>query len=327
MARLLPSLEPVTSVGVGRSRGLILVAHKSNRTLASVLEHRGYSVAMVTTSAEALPLARELRPDVIILGARLADASGLDACSALRADPFVDRSVPMLLEVGGVPSPEDRVAAVRAGAWDFVELSASPENVVLKVDTCVLAKRSIDEAIATDLVTPDARLYTSDGLAREARRVAALMARVHGALACVVFEWAEDIPDVAIGVLMARTARTSDMVGALSARRFGVVAPGTDERGAVKLALRVGEKVRAISDELAHNRTPRPSGLRLIAGWDAVSNLRYSPVDPVGLIASATSAVRSGTPDPDAIWVRAHASHTGRTSRTSHESLILERKS
>jgi CheY-like chemotaxis protein len=317
MAWLLQIRDAVAMAPALRLRGVVLVAQQSSRTLASTIEKRGYSVAMVTTSAEAISLARELRPDVIVLGSQLADVTGVEACQALRGDPFVARSVPILLVVEGSPTPEQRVTAVRAGAWDFLQVSDRPDAIAMKVDTCVLAKRNIDEAIATDLVTPDARLYTSDALAREARRLGALMTRVHGAIACVVFEWTDESPDPATGVLVARAVRTSDAVGALSPRRFAIVAPGTDSRGAVKLATRLGESVRSVVDELATRRGASSTGLRVIAGYDAVANVRYAPIDPVGLIASATAAVRNGTPDPEALWVRGHGSYRHSLERLS----------
>ena len=42
----------------------------------------------------------------------------------------------------------------------------------------------------------------------------------------------------------------------------------------------------------------------LRAGYDAVGNFTYSPIDPVDLLARAAAAVRSGTPDTNYSWLR-----------------------
>src|SRR2546422_8161975 len=55
------------------------------------------------------------------------------------------------------PTPEQRVAALRAGAWDFVRHPGDPEEVALKLQTYVQAKRNIDVAFAEGPVGPAAR--------------------------------------------------------------------------------------------------------------------------------------------------------------------------
>jgi hypothetical protein len=39
-------------------------------------------------------------------------------------------------------------------------------------------------------------------------------------------------------------------------------------------------------------------------GYEAATNLKYSPIDPVALLARATAAVRDGKPEAGAPWVR-----------------------
>ncbi|HKS06234.1 MAG TPA: hypothetical protein VJR92_07985 [Gemmatimonadaceae bacterium] len=294
-----------------RSRGLILVAHNSIQNAAREIESQGFLVATSTTSAATVAMARQVLPDVIVVGTSLDDANGVDVCRLLRADFFVPRSVPILLLVDDEPTPEQRVAAIGAGAWDFVPTGDARGTIGIKLDTCVLAKRNIDDALAERDVPTEARVVSSTGLARETRRLGALMSRVHGAIACVVFEWVDAIPDPAAGSIIAKAARTSDIVGALLPRRFGVVAPGTDAVGAVRLATRVSDKVRVYLEELATTRGASAPSVRIAAGYDAVANVRYSPIDPVGLIARATSAIRNGTPEREALWLRAHASPQG----------------
>src|SRR5439155_22489216 len=104
-------------------------------------------------------------------------------------------------------------------------------------------------------VDPATGLHTRPALARRARELGALMSRGRGALACVVFALDADQADPKTGSLVARSARVSDVVGALSPTEFAVLAPATDHTGAVKLAQRIGgalrEMVGASSSPLA----------------------------------------------------------------------------
>jgi len=95
-------------------------------------------------------------------------------------------------------------------------------------------------------------------------------------------------------------ARVSDVVGALGPTEFAVVAPATDHAGAVKLARRI---TAALSETLGSGGVLTP-GSTLRVGYAAVGNLQYSPIDPVALLLRATTALRSGEPEPGSPWVR-----------------------
>lgn len=56
------------------------------KLIADLLTYRGYEVAATRFGEEALELAREERPDVILLDIQLPDISGLEVASRLKAD-------------------------------------------------------------------------------------------------------------------------------------------------------------------------------------------------------------------------------------------------
>src|SRR5207249_871318 len=82
-------------------------------------------------------------------------------------------------------------------------------------------------------VNPATGLHSRPALARRARELGALMVRGRGALACVVFALEADPADPKPGSVLVRSARMSDVVGALSPTEFAVLAPATDHAGAV----------------------------------------------------------------------------------------------
>ncbi len=71
-----------------------------------------------TSGADALRLARELTPDLILLDADMPGMSGLEVCSALKAEPRLAR-VPVIFATRH-DSPDIEVAALERGAADFV---------------------------------------------------------------------------------------------------------------------------------------------------------------------------------------------------------------
>src|SRR4029077_21107970 len=232
----------------------------------------------------------------------------IDACRLLHSDLRIGHSVPTLILAPNKPTPEQRVAALRAGVWDFLPYPPDPAELLLSLETYLQAKRNIDVALA-GLVDPATGLHTRSALARRARELGALMARARGGLACVVFAVEADPADPKAGSVVARSARVSDVVGTLSPTEFAVLAPGTDHAGAVNLAHRIGD---ALGD-----------GGSVNGGYDPVPNLKYSPIDPVPLLLRATTAVRTGTPEPGCAWMRrfdeakAAAPEAGSAQRTT----------
>jgi PleD family two-component response regulator len=302
---------------------LILIAAIPEHSLASVFQGRHYAVVQVHTATLASEWVRDVRPDMIIIDAELPDMSGIDACRLLHGDPRIGHTVPTLILAPNKPTPEQRVAALRAGVWDFLLYPPDPEELLLSLETYLQAKRNIDVALA-GLMDPATGLHTRPALARRARELGALMSRARGGLACVVFALDAAPADPKAGSILVRSARVSDVVGALSPTEFAVLAPGTDQAGAVKLAQRIGGALRDVV-----GASGSPAAARAVQiGYDAVPNLKYSPIDPVALLLRATTAVRTGTPEPGCSWMRrfdeskASAREAGAAPRTTPSGLI-----
>lgn len=290
---------------------VILIAVAREQRLARVLESYLYAVIQVHAGTLALEWARDVRPDAIILEADLPDMSGIEACRELHRDPRIGRGVPILILASEKPSSEQRVAALRAGAWDLLYHGGDPEELALKLQTYVKAKRTLDIALTESLVDPATGLHSRLSLARRARELGSLLARKHGALACVVFSLDGEATDPKAAGLIAQTVRISDVVGAFGPAELAVLAPATDGAGAVKLAQRAAGGLR----ESEISGTLLVPGATLRVGYDAVDNLSYAPLEPVELLARASAAVRHGVPEPGYAWVRRfEGAPTGRVS-------------
>ncbi|NIH69743.1 response regulator [Modestobacter marinus] len=71
-------------------------------------------VAAVADGARALSVARDERPDLLVLDVSMPEATGLEVCLALRADPATAGCRVLLLSAGA--SPDDVARGLAAGA-------------------------------------------------------------------------------------------------------------------------------------------------------------------------------------------------------------------
>jgi PAS domain S-box-containing protein len=71
-----------------------------------------------TSGAAALRLAREARPDLILLDVEMPGMSGFDVCDALQADPLLS-DIPIIFATSYAGTPL-HVAALKSGAADFI---------------------------------------------------------------------------------------------------------------------------------------------------------------------------------------------------------------
>jgi len=94
--------------------------------LAMTLERRGFEVGAASGVQEAREIAARLHPDYAVLDMRLADGSGLDLVGELRQmNPSI-----RIVVLTGYGNLATAVAAVKAGAVDYLAKPADPEDIV-----------------------------------------------------------------------------------------------------------------------------------------------------------------------------------------------------
>ena len=117
--------------------------------MESLLRKAGYSVFTAEDGIQALELAKELHPDLIISDVSMPRMNGLEFCLQLRADGAL-QSVPILLVSAHQKDTESVVAGLRAGADDYLEVPFDATRLVAKVSR--LLERARLEASYRDLV-------------------------------------------------------------------------------------------------------------------------------------------------------------------------------
>jgi DNA-binding response OmpR family regulator len=99
-------------------------------TLAYNLSRQGFSVKGATTGAEALRLARKLRPDLILLDLMLPGESGIEVCERIRER---DQGV-VIVMVTAKDAEDDKVRGFEVGADDYVTKPFGMKELVARIN-------------------------------------------------------------------------------------------------------------------------------------------------------------------------------------------------
>jgi DNA-binding NarL/FixJ family response regulator len=133
---------------------------RSGITASVQLEDDIRVVAEAENPSQAIALAKEHRPDVILMDLRIPDGGGISAAAALRA-ATPELRVLMFTTFDG---DEDVYRAMQAGAYGYVLKSAPREELLIAIRTVAAGKRYLPPALAARLAS---RLSTQNLSARE----------------------------------------------------------------------------------------------------------------------------------------------------------------
>jgi len=273
----------------------------TSRSLQSILQPNGYAVLLAYTGKQGLHLARKVRPDIFMVGLDLPDVAGEDLVDQLVQLPNVRPSSPVILFTSGSVNRRRRLSALRSGAWHLLRPPFDPDELLLRMKTYSRAKQDVDRAMESTFVDPATGFYNIQGLIRRATEITADASRNARPVACVVLgagngSESADTNGRILNELSARlaaileaTTRLSDSIGRIGESEFAILAPGTDDSGANRLAERLLEAVDS-SDEPTPELTDRMR--RVKAGFDAVTDTRNRHILPEDLLRNATSALR-----------------------------------
>jgi len=109
--------------------------------IASYLRRDHFEVAVCHTGADALSVAREVDPDVVVLDLGLPGIDGLEVCRQLRT--FSDAYVVMLT---ARDTEMDTLVGLSVGADDYVTQPFSPRELVARIRAMLRRPRSVGAA-------------------------------------------------------------------------------------------------------------------------------------------------------------------------------------
>jgi diguanylate cyclase (GGDEF)-like protein len=289
----------------------------TSRSVESILRPKGHVVLKAYTGRQAIDLVQKTSPDLVIVDYHLPDFDGIELARKLRSAPNVHLVTPLLMMSSSTLSRAARLEALGAGVWDILRHPVDPSELVLRVETFVAAKQEADRIRDESLMDPKTGFYNTRGLLRRAGELSADAVRFDRPIACIALgpELMAGLPNakhepgelgspVVAGALRSVT-RVCDTVGRLGPGEFVIVAPGTDQEGALRLADRVLEAL----DEASRQTEPGDpilDDLRLRAGFYALGGEREHPVVPEDLLTKATMALRRAQADEGGFRVRSY---------------------
>lgn len=142
----------------------ILIAeddHKQADLIRLYLEQAGYSVLVAHDGRQAIELARQRRPDLLLLDLMMPEVDGLDVCRILKQES----DVPIVM-VTARSTEDDVLFGLDLGADDYVTKPYSPRELVARVRA--LLRRSGSAAADADAVYGVGELLL-DGVRHEVR--------------------------------------------------------------------------------------------------------------------------------------------------------------
>ena len=107
----------------------------SSRSLESVLAIDGYHVIRARSAAQAMDTAAAHNPDLLVISRRLPNGDGIALCRTVRNDPRFGAGVPILMTTPEAPTRKQRLAALRAGAWEFFSYPLDPADLLLRLQS------------------------------------------------------------------------------------------------------------------------------------------------------------------------------------------------
>src|ERR671912_1978314 len=126
-----PHRAPAITKGDGSMVRVLVVddEHSLTELLKMALRYEGWDVRTAGDGHSAVKIAREFRPDAIVLDIMLPDIDGLEVLQRVRAD---GTETPVLF-LTAKDSLDDRIAGLTAGGDDYVTKPFSLEEVVARL--------------------------------------------------------------------------------------------------------------------------------------------------------------------------------------------------
>jgi two-component system, cell cycle response regulator len=259
----------------------------NTRLLEAKLSAEYYQVASARNGFDAISMAQDWQPDLVLLDVMMPEMDGFECCQRLKHDQQT-LHIPVVM-VTALGEPSERLRGLEAGADDFLTKPVEYETLMTRVRNLVRLKRMLDEWRA--------RGNTARALGLSAEQFTA--PSVAGARALVVDDWdlgAQGIQDALAReeIVPSRARNQAEALALSSAVAFDliVLSLALAEEDPLKLAsaLRAADVTRDVPMVLIAEPEERD---RLLRGFDLGANdWLLLPVDENELRARARNQIR-----------------------------------
>jgi two-component system, OmpR family, response regulator len=137
--------------------------------LSMAMRYEGWQVSTAASGGQAVKVARETRPDAIVLDMMLPDFDGLEVMRRIRAE---HPDVPVIF-LTAKDSVEDRIGGLTAGGDDYVTKPFSLEELTARI-RAVLRRSALDQPESATLTFADLELDEESHEVRRGGRLVSL---------------------------------------------------------------------------------------------------------------------------------------------------------
>ncbi len=212
-----------------------------------------------TSGPEALDIARDQQPDLILLDVLMPDMDGYEVLAKLKADPRT-RAIPVIF-ITAMDRDEDEAKGLEAGAIDYITKPVNPVIVKARVHNHLELKRYrdyLENLSATDGLTGISnRRHFDDVLDSEWRR----SRRAQTPLSLVLMDIdyfkayndhyghlaGDDCLRKLAKAFVEMSQRAADTVARYGGEEFGCILPGTGIEGALCVAQKIRHRVSQLA--------------------------------------------------------------------------------
>ncbi len=99
-----------------------------------------YSTAYALSGVEGIQLAKDMKPDLVIVDAMLPDTKGVDVCRGIKSDPALSQCLVLLLESTAAPTTADYLESVETCTDSYIARPVSNEELSAHIQTMLRIK-------------------------------------------------------------------------------------------------------------------------------------------------------------------------------------------
>jgi CheY-like chemotaxis protein len=121
LSQIADQLEAMADQAAAGPEKILIVEDEAatRETWAEFFENAGYAVVQAGDGQEALEMARQELPSIILLDLRLPKLDGYQVCQRLKADPFTSQT-PIIMITAFLTGSSDTVRGIEYGADDYL---------------------------------------------------------------------------------------------------------------------------------------------------------------------------------------------------------------
>ncbi len=115
------------------------------------LKKEGYEVFTASNGKEAIPIAKKVKPDLILLDVMMPIMDGIEACKLIKADPDFAKMYVVFLTARAEEYSE--IEGFNAGADDYISKPIKPKVLVSRLNA--ILRRKIKEIVSPSITVKD----------------------------------------------------------------------------------------------------------------------------------------------------------------------------